>query len=133
MCICLFSCKKKNTHPNLPDIRVDETVWLDNPENINLKMVGGIKLISGGLNGIVIYRLSENTYLAYENTCPHLYNYKSKCARLNKNSSTIIMCPCDKSKFSLIDGSSLSETTEVPLKRYDVTYNPKNRSLSIIN
>ncbi len=123
---------KKNTRKNLPYVSIRQTIWLNNPENINLQRIGGIKIISGGLNGIIIYRLSKDIFLVYENTCPHS-DYKSKCAKLITDSSSIITCPCDNSKFSLVDGSSLSKITDIPLKKYNVVYNNQNQTLTIIN
>ena len=51
----LFSCNSDGDEENniLPDVPVNETIFLNNPEFINLQVVGGWAYSKGGINGII--------------------------------------------------------------------------------
>ncbi len=104
--ITTFSCNTTDDgNPVLPNVAVSETVYL-NLHN-SLQHSGGSTTISGGISGIVIYNIDNTRYRAWDAACPHLS--PNECtAMLIEN--LMMVCSCDKSKFSILDGSPQSGT-----------------------
>src|SRR5574337_1158874 len=78
------------------------TVNLNYPQYQRLKLDGGYVYIEGaGMKGIILYRASENVYLAYERACP----YDSYESAVQVDGSTLFMVDqtC-KSTFNFSDG-----------------------------
>ncbi len=74
------------------------------PQYQSLKIDGGYKYIEGGMHGIILYRASENTYIAFERACPH-HPYDEN-ATVNVDMSSLFMIDNNcKSNFSFPDGS----------------------------
>jgi len=112
------SCEKPKQHP-LPNVEVDIILNLNNAENTALKIVGGSKIIEGGINGIIIYRTDLYNFKAFEITCPH--NPDENCkVETNGGYAT---CPCCESVYFLYDGSvSQGSVSAWPLKSYQTDY-----------
>ena len=101
-------------NPILPDIPVNQTVFL-NTQN-ELQAIGGSALISGGIAGIIVYRFSNEQFLAWDRACPHLQ--PQTCSRMNIN-GLLMECPCDQTTFSILDGSP-QNNTPYPARQYRV-------------
>ncbi|WP_096687175.1 Rieske (2Fe-2S) protein [Ichthyobacterium seriolicida] len=116
----------------LPHVSVDETLWLNNPSNIDLQIIGGIKTIDAGIKGIIIYRSSKDVFFAYEQSCPHIY--PKRCSKMIINQDSFIAkCDCDNSTFWLLTGEPLTGNPTVGLKKYEVSYNSQYQTLHIYN
>lgn len=120
MLFSLFSCSESDTDPNaiLPNVPVNETVFLNNPQYINLKAVGGWAYTQGGISGIILYRAGTTNYLAWERAAPHLV--PKTCSQMTVENSIIMYCSCDESKFSIIDGSPQTDGINYSVKFYRV-------------
>ncbi len=116
-----YSCSNDNGNLNniLPNIPVNETIFLNNPQFINLQVVGGWAYSQGGIKGILIYHSSINNYVAFDRACPHLT--PQSCSQMNVENSIVMVCSCDGSEFSILDGSPLSDGVRYPAKQYRVS------------
>jgi len=104
--IGLFSCGTSDDgNSGLPNVPVNETVFLNTTGN--LQVVGGSAVISGGISGIIVYRFSTDQFLAWDRACPHLQ--PNECAGMNLD-GFFMVCSCDDSKFSILDGSPQNGT-----------------------
>jgi len=114
----IFSCSGDNNDPNniLPNIPVNQTIFLNNPEFINLQVVGGWAYSKGGIKGIIIYHSGINNYVAFERACPHLS--PQSCSQMNVENSIIMLCSCDDSEFSILNGAPLTEGVQFPARQY---------------
>src|SRR4051812_5159969 len=71
--LTLLSCHKKAktqpiaNHP-VPYVPVAISVYPNDPLNFALQSIGGWKYIDGGINGIVVYRKSDQEFVALERT-----------------------------------------------------------------
>lgn len=128
----LLSCSDNDTDPNniLPNVPVNETVFLDLPQYIDLKAVGGWAYNNGGISGIIIYRAGTTNYIAWERSAPHLT--PKTCSQMTVENSIILYCSCDKSQFSIIDGSPQTDGVNYAAKFYRVSVLPNN-TLRITN
>lgn len=113
-----LSCSK-DEDPNtfLPYVDVNETVYLN--LHGNLYVAGNAEVVSGGIAGIIIYNYNGNEFLAWEAACPHIT--PSACSQM-KIEGVLMVCPCDDSKFSILDGSPQSNTP-YPARQYRVVKN----------
>ena len=116
----LFSCNSDGDEENniLPDVPVNETIFLNNPEFINLQVVGGWAYSQGGINGIIIYHYSQNNYTAFERSAPHLS--PQACSRMTVENGIIMFCECDDSEFNILNGAPLTEGIKYQARQYRV-------------
>src|SRR5689334_8445121 len=80
------------------------TINLNYPQYQKLKLDGGFVYVEGGgLKGIILYRASETSYLAYERACPH--HPGEGCAVVQVDASSLFMIDrCCNSSFNFSDG-----------------------------
>lgn len=105
--ISLISCTTSDDgNTILPNVPVNETVFLNT--TIDLQVIGGSAIISGGIAGIIVYRLSSDQFLAWDRACPHIS--PKQCSAMTLN-GLLMVCPCDNSEFSILDGSPQSGTS----------------------
>jgi len=131
--ITLFSsCSSNDFDDNslLPNVPVNETIFLNNPEFINLQVVGGWAYASGGIKGIIIYHIGINNYIAWERSAPHLT--PKTCSKMIVKNSIIMFCSCDNSEFNILNGAPLTDGVNFPARQYRVVL-IGNNTLQITN
>jgi nitrite reductase/ring-hydroxylating ferredoxin subunit len=124
------SCNKKNDV--IPDIYVNFTFNLNDPQFVNLTGFGGSVTVDSHTNnwgtaaagydgnGIIICSGNEEFY-AYDRTCPHDYTVNSLSIKVNidPSNSTIAICPKCGTKYGLtVGGTPASGIGRYPLKNY---------------
>jgi len=120
--ITVISCgtSDDDQNPVLPNIPVNVTLNLDLPLYQNLQFDSSSAFVENhGIKGIIVFRISENNILAWEAACPHIA--PSECSTMNLV-GVEITCPCDDSKFSILNGGPLSGT-QFSMKQYRATKN----------
>jgi len=106
----LYSCGKERLqrNPYLVDIKFQREINLSLPLYNSLTYVGGSLLIPDlGINGVIIFNLNGNTFLAWEATCP---NHNLKTCSFLKINGVLAECNCEFYKYSLATGQLLDET-----------------------
>ena len=93
-----------------------------------LNTVGGWEYITGGYNGIVVYRLSQDEFVAFDRACP--YDYKNSCRIVVESSFTTTIDSCCGSRFLLNDGSPFKGPASVSLKKYKTYYDGNSLRIS---
>jgi nitrite reductase/ring-hydroxylating ferredoxin subunit len=108
----------------------DIVINLNLPEYINLRTDGGSKELStGGVRGIIVYRVNASTYFAYERNCS--YHPNEACATVNIDSSGFFMIdPCCKSNFDFEEGIPTGGPAWRPLQRYRTQLAGTNLTIS---
>lgn len=124
----LSSCNTDT--PELPDILVDEVVYLNNPSNIGLQSPGGWAYIPGGIRGIIVYRVTDTKFKAYERSCPHLS--PNDCTFLDVENDIKVICRCDETEFLIVTGEPLNGAP-LGLKEYRASYNYEYQTVNIYN
>ena len=122
-----FGCNKKNNasqntaqHP-VPYVAVDLTVYPNDPLNFSIQAIGGWKYINGGLNGIIVYRKSQQEFVALERTSAYLPdNAGAKVKVLSDN----FTCrdTVSGSEWQIIDGTVTKGPAEWPLRLYGTNF-----------
>ena len=128
--ITVFSCEKNNTIDVLPNYSVNITINLDLPQYINLQTPTGWAYTSGGIQGIFIQNTGTGNpnFKAFERACP---NYDCDKPMIFDGSLKLI-CPCDDSEFSILDGSPQNLGNKNYAREYKVTV-INNKTLNISN
>jgi nitrite reductase/ring-hydroxylating ferredoxin subunit len=127
----LVSCNKEKNNV-IPDVYVNFTLDLTDPEFVNLTSIGADTVDartnnwgSGAAgfdgNGIIIYNGGDDFY-AYDRTCPHDYEINGLSVKV-KVDFTIATCPKCGTVYSLAaSGTPASGISRYPLKNYRTNF-----------
>ncbi|HCA82398.1 MAG TPA: hypothetical protein DEP18_01325 [Flavobacteriales bacterium] len=112
----LFSCRKDDDR--IPDVLVDISVNINNPGYFNLQAIGGWMYFEGGSRGILVYRRSQDEFMAYDRHCP--WEPANPCGKITVDTSSNIIArdACCGSAFVMTDGSVSQGPASRPLKQY---------------
>lgn len=126
------SCSK-NGNEVIPDVYVDFTIDLLDPEFVLLSVIGVSDTIdattnnwgnrSAGYdgNGIIIYS-GPDEYSAFDRTCPHDFSVNSLSIKVIADFA-IAVCPECGTKYSLATyGTPISGPGKYPLKNYKTSF-----------
>lgn len=119
--LILVQCKDENNDPGseIPNVYVN---FYLQPDGIDFIPMGNWKYYNDeGYRGIIIYRVDQISFNAYERTCP--YDAQKDCARVEVDNSAILMVDsCCMSYYSILDGMPAGGPTTLPLKQYFTEY-----------
>lgn len=102
-------------------MEVDFYIQINDPSYINLKTVGGWEYLSGGSRGIILYRKSQNEFMAYDRHCT--FQPSNTCAIVSVDANNITASDdCCGSSFMLTDGSVTKPPAAFPLKSYNTSF-----------
>jgi nitrite reductase/ring-hydroxylating ferredoxin subunit len=134
--IGLASSCKKNENDVIPDVYIDFTVDLSDPEFVTLNTLGGSVAVDARTNnwgvraagfdgnGIIVCAWVDKFY-AYDMTCPHDYVNNGLSIKLNvdPSSSMFAICPECGTKYALTAGGTpASGPGKFPLKNYKTNF-----------
>lgn len=114
----LISCNKdegfKNQTP-IPNVPVNFYIQ---PNTIDFISAGMWRSYdTEGYRGVLIYRLDQYTFLAYEKTCS--YDPEESCAKVEVDQTTFtLLDSCCMSRFKIIDGDAMDGPATMPLLQY---------------
>jgi hypothetical protein len=120
--ILAFSCSKDtNLISPIPDVIVREQLNLNSAEALPLKSRDGTFVyIKGGLKGIVVYRRSQDNFLAFERKSP--YRLEDSCGIISGHSSYLYMIDsCHNCTFDW-QGQPTGGPCKDIMKQYQVQY-----------
>jgi len=117
----MTGCKKEEQPTDIPYVYVNFSLNPNSTEYINLNVVNGWETVTGGYQGILIFRSSINEFVAFERACP--YDPLTQGAQIRVETSGITCyCPICKSKYIMTDGTPFEGPSHFPLKQYTATY-----------
>ncbi len=114
-----FSCESKDkAYQEIPYVYVNIDMTLIDLKTVNER---GWDTIQGGYRGIILYKESQSSYIAYERACP--YDPLKDCAlvEVEAGGTTMIDSCCD-SRYLMLDGSVFSGPSLRSLKQYHTFY-----------
>lgn len=120
--ILLLAACKKEERGGVPLSPVDISINVNNPSYADLAVTGGWIYLTGGSQGIIVYRSSPETFVAMDRHCPY---QPAEYCRVVVDESEIIArdTACCHSAYLIIDGSVTEGPAALPLKRYNTTFN----------
>ncbi len=112
---CYDDVQNNNCFQNfLPPI----TLELNNPQLNKVLTPGGSTFIEGGLSQILLYNQNGRTFKAFDTKCPN-----NDCDTQMTFNGLTLKCPCDKSEYSILDGSLQKGKSNCPAREYTVSKN----------
>ena len=119
--IGLWSCNKdkNNNYIDIPNVYINITLF---PDGIDFIPPNGWKVYEyEGYRGVLIYRIDQFTFNAYEMACP--YDAALECARVEVDGSGILLIDsCCMSTYNILDGMPAGGPSTLPLKQYFAEY-----------
>ena len=129
----LASCGKASNDV-IPDVYVDFTIDLLDPEFVNLSVINvsdtvdastnnwGSRSAGYSSNGIIIF-CGPDDYYAYDRTCPYDYSETGSAVKIKTADNIYAVCPECGTRYSLSTyGSPLSGPGKFPLKNYKTSF-----------
>ena len=134
--ILVFSaCSKNNsddTSSAVPTVAVNLSINVNSSSYTTLAQVGGIAYLANvGYRGIMLYRLSNTTIMAFDRTCT--YDLPDAGGIVYALTNGTAMCVDCNSIYNLYDGSVNTGPTTIGLTVYPTTFNPSTGLLTIKN
>jgi nitrite reductase/ring-hydroxylating ferredoxin subunit len=119
--LAVGGCKKEDAVV-VPLTPVDIYLNLTLPEYQDLQATGGWLYLTGGSEGLIVYRNSPDAFTAMDRHCT--YQAADLC-HVTVDESGIIArdTTCCQSAFLLLDGSVTEGPAALGLKRYNTTFN----------
>jgi nitrite reductase/ring-hydroxylating ferredoxin subunit len=115
--LCLLICCKGYDHPNFPKVPVNFYINPNEVYYLDLNYYGGHMYFTGGVNGVVVYRLSEWEFTAFDRACPHDWDTPEAYVVVESNGITLKCNKCG-SVYNILDGGKISGPSKYPLKQY---------------
>lgn len=132
--VASFSCKKQAQESLIPNVTVNELVYLSNPSSFNLQVQGGWIYNQGGYRGLVVYRRyftqQYNDFIAYERACPE--HFADDCGRMKIVDDIFLECPCTGHQYLLFDGQPM-DGSAYPIRFYNTQFDAQSGIISITN
>jgi nitrite reductase/ring-hydroxylating ferredoxin subunit len=111
-------CKKKNDQ--VPLVPVDLFINVNEPQFFDLSSVTGWVYVTGGSEGIIIYRNNTDEFSAYDRHAP--INIEDECQIKVNDDNITIEDPCTGSRWLIIDGSLIEGPAIQGLESYNATF-----------
>ena len=112
-------CKKDEDA--IPSVQVNIYIYTTDAEFADLNAVGGWIYLTGGVRGIIVYRFSQDEFMAYDRNCTYQPSESDAIIEVEQSGITAIDNSCG-SKFLLTDGSVLEGPAPDILKRYETYF-----------
>lgn len=119
--LALPGCRKENTS-GVPPVNLDISINVNNPSYVDLAVPGGWLYLTGGSQGLIVYRASPTEFVALDRHCTY---QTSNLCRVYVDSSEVIARDslCCHSAFLINNGSVIEGPASIDLKRYNTTFN----------
>jgi hypothetical protein len=120
-----FSCKKKSkpeANNPVPSVPVNITMYPGDPLNYKIQSIGGWMYINGGINGIVIYRKSNEEFVAIERTSSQLPDDQRARVIVMSDNFTLRDTISD-SRWRIFDATVTQGPAQWNLRLYGTNYN----------
>lgn len=121
--VIFLSCSSDNVryqNPFIPNYNFSITIDANLPLYSGLlSPINPIRITNEnvGVNGIIVMKISDTDYRAWEANCPN--QYPSACSRMVINGVNA-KCPCDDFEYSLFTGVGIDGEGEYTIKPYRV-------------
>ena len=117
--VLTLGCRDNNTN-RIPDVPVNIAINVLQPDFFNLSVPSGWVYITGGSRGIIVYRKTQDEFIALERHSP--YQPEDNCAVTVDADGVLISDPCSDSKWLISDGTIVQGPTSMPLRTYRTSF-----------
>jgi nitrite reductase/ring-hydroxylating ferredoxin subunit len=117
---CLATTCERNDNP-LPKVYVNFYIYPDEVGHLDLNYIGGHEYLTGGVSGIVVFRIGYWEFSAFDRACPHDWDDLDSWINVEADGITLKCQKCN-SLFNILDGSVISGPSKFPLRQYYTQY-----------
>lgn len=117
----------------MPRFATDITINLNLPEYNALINPGGWLYLTGGSRGIIVYRISNDEFVAYDRHCTYNVPQRCRVSVIEDSGITAKDEECCGSVFDLYTGGVLEGPAQLGLQSFRTFYNSDTRTLRIFN
>lgn len=115
------SCRREE-RGGVPLTPLDISINVNNPSYADLAVPGGWIYLSGGSQGLIVYRASVDEFIALDRHCP--YQPADLCrVFVDDTEITARDTACCGSAFLITDGSVVEGPAALNLQRYNTSFN----------
>lgn len=113
---------QKNERGGVPLSPVDISININNPSYADLAVPGGWLYLTGGSLGLIVYRQTNETFVAMDRHCPY---QPAELCRVFVDATEVVARDtiCCHSSFLITDGSVMEGPAALGLHRYNTTFN----------
>jgi Rieske Fe-S protein len=102
-------------------VYVNFTIYPNDITYADLLYPGGYMYFTGGVNGIVIYRVDYNNFVAYDRACPYDWEDNDSWLWVADDGLTLIDSACG-SRYNILNGDPIDGPATLPLRYYKTIY-----------
>lgn len=118
--ISMAGCNNTNSS-GIPYVNVNYRILVGTPDYAPLQAIGGYTYINGGSKGIIVYRYSQDEFLAFDRHCT--FQPQDNCrVTVDDTQITAVDLECCDSKFILVDGSVIDGSAARGLQQYRTSF-----------
>lgn len=117
--IIIQACHRQDQN-SIPYVPVDIYIYASDPQFINLSVVSGWEYITGGSQGLIVYRRNADEFAAYDRHVP--YHPEDNCVAEVDSTQITISDPCSGSSWLLYDGNVTRGPASLPLHSYRTAF-----------
>lgn len=127
--LLLLQARCNDPQQYIPYVPVDFSVNVNLPAYMDLSVPSGHVLVSGGSQGIILYRYTLDQFVALDRHAT--FDIPANCQVEVAEDGLLITDPCSNSEWLILDGSVVSGDAVYPLHRYATQWN--DPVLSVFN
>jgi nitrite reductase/ring-hydroxylating ferredoxin subunit len=118
----IAGCEKDNPTAGVPLVPVDITINVNNPAYVDLQVPGGWLYLTGGVQGILVYRNTSDAFTAMDRQCT--FQPATGCRVVVDESQVAATdTSCCGASYLLLDGSVTQGPATLALARYNTSFN----------
>lgn len=120
----LLSTRCNRDVQDIPYVPVDFTLNVNLPAYMNLSVPTGYVLVAGGSRGIVVYRYTSDTFVAFDRHSTS--DIAAGCQVQVSDDGIFLVDPdtCSTSQWYIFDGTVAQGPATLSLHRYYTSWNP---------
>lgn len=129
----LAVCTGCDEAPPFPQVAVDFTIDLNDPQYRQLQAIGNVVTVLGGSRGVLVKRTGLDSFVAFDQHCPFDADDAQARVSLEAGSIDFAQCAACQTRYNLYFGNPEEGPGRRPLLAYRCTYYPNSELLRIKN
>jgi nitrite reductase/ring-hydroxylating ferredoxin subunit len=126
-------CREDDDDERVPRIATDIQLNLNLPEYQVLLNPGGWIYLTGGSRGIIVYRVNNDEFSAFDRHCTYRVPEACRVSVDEESGITATDTQCCGSQFELITGNVTEGPAQIGLSPFQTQFNPNTNMLRVYN
>jgi len=105
----------------IPNVKVDFVIYPNDVQYYHLNTYGGYEYFTGGVNGIIVYRIDEWNFNAFDRACSYDWKEQASWLYVAPDGLRLVDSLCG-STYNILDGNVLQGPATYPCRRYNTRF-----------